>query len=63
MRTSYDEGKTFTHERLICDQYAAYSDLTLLKDKTMGVLWERGVQHGYEYITFTRLGHEFIESE
>jgi sialidase-1 len=63
IRTSYDEGKTFTHERLISDQYAAYSDLTLLKDKTVGVLWERGVKHDYEYITFTRLSREFIESK
>jgi sialidase-1 len=63
VRTSYDEGKSFTHERLISDQYAAYSDLTLLKDKTVGVLWERGVKHDYEYITFTRLSREFIESK
>lgn len=58
VRTSYDEGQTFTNERLIADEPAAYSDLTLLKDKTVGVLWERG---NYRFITFTRLDREFLE--
>lgn len=56
--TSYDEGRTFTNERLISDEPAAYSDLTVLKDKSVGVLWERG---NYRFITFTRLGREFLE--
>ncbi|OGV87552.1 MAG: hypothetical protein A3K19_07810 [Lentisphaerae bacterium RIFOXYB12_FULL_65_16] len=57
-RISCDEGQTFAHERLITDEPAAYSDLTILKDKTVGVLWERG---DYKFITFTRLDREFIE--
>jgi sialidase-1 len=57
-RVSYDEGQTFTNERLIADQPAAYSDLTILKDKTVGVLWERG---NYKFITFTALDRAFIE--
>jgi sialidase-1 len=60
IRTSFDEGRTFTDERLISDEPAAYSDLTVLKDKSLGVLWERG---DYRYITFTRLDREFFESE
>ncbi len=59
--TSYDEGKTFGNERLISNQQAAYSDLTILKDKTVGVLWERGEQRGYQFITFTRFNREFLE--
>ncbi|MHC4176248.1 MAG: sialidase family protein [Planctomycetota bacterium] len=55
---SYDEGRTFTNERVISDGPAAYSDLTVLKDKSAGVLWERG---NYRFITFTRLGREFLE--
>lgn len=39
-RISYDEGQTFTHEKVIADEPAAYSDLTILKDKTVGILWE-----------------------
>ena len=58
VRTSYDEGHTFINERLISDEPAAYSDLTILKDKSAGVLWERG---NYRFITFTRLDREFLE--
>jgi len=59
--TSYDEGRTFAHERLVSDDYAAYSDLTILKDQTVGVLWERGVDRGYQFITFTRLNRAWLE--
>ncbi len=58
VRTSYDEGRTFINERLISDEPAAYSDLTILKDRSVGVLWERG---NYRFITFTRLDREFLE--
>lgn len=61
VRISYDEGRTFPVERQISDKHAAYSDLTILKDKTVGVLWERGVERGYQYITLTRFGREFLE--
>jgi sialidase-1 len=57
-RLSYDEGQTFTNERLIADEQAAYSDLAVLPDKSAGVLWERG---DYRFITFTRLSLEFLE--
>lgn len=62
IRTSKDEGKTFANERVISDNYAAYSDLTILKDKTVGILWERGVERGYQFITFTRLNRDWLES-
>jgi sialidase-1 len=53
--TSDDEGQSFAHERLISDDFCAYSDLTVLQDQSVGVLWEHGVPHGYQFITFTRL--------
>ena len=59
-RVSYDEGRTFPIERLIANEPAAYSDLAILKDKTAGVLWERG---DYRYLTFTRLTREFLDSK
>jgi len=62
VRTSYDEGKSFVNERPLSDQQAAYSDLTILKDKTVGVLWERGEKRGYQFITFTRFNREFLET-
>jgi sialidase-1 len=61
MRTSYDEGRSFTNEQVISTQFAAYSDLTLLKDQTVGVLWERGVERGYQFVTFTRLNRAWLE--
>ena len=62
-RVSYDEGKTFPRERRIYSGPAAYSDLTILKDKTAGVLWERGTNSNYQFITFTRFSREWLESE
>jgi len=59
-RISYDEGKTFPAERIVSDEPAAYSDLTMLKDGTAGCLWERG---GYRFITFTRLSVAFLEPD
>jgi len=61
VRVSYDEGASFTGQRLISEDQAAYSDLAILKDKTVGVLWERGVDKGYQFITFTRFNLEFLE--
>ena len=59
-RTSYDEGQTFKNERLISDEPAAYSDLTILKDKSVGILWERA---DYKFITFTRVNLSWLEPE
>jgi len=61
VRTSYDEGKSFTNERQLSDSFAAYSDLTVLKDRTVGILWERGETRGYQFITFTRFNREWLE--
>ena len=58
LRVSYDEGRTFQNERLISEEPAACSDLTLLPDRTVGCLWERG---DYRFITFTRFDLSWIE--
>ncbi|MHC1768022.1 MAG: exo-alpha-sialidase [Verrucomicrobiia bacterium] len=55
LRISEDGGKTFPVEKLISEEYAAYSDLTVLRDGKIGILWERGVDRGYQFITFTRV--------
>ncbi|MCW5981500.1 MAG: exo-alpha-sialidase [Bryobacteraceae bacterium] len=62
VRVSYDEGQTFARERLIYGGHAAYSDIAILRDKTIGVLWERGVTKGYQFITFTKFGLDFLEN-
>lgn len=61
VRVSYDEGQTWINERLLYGGYAAYSDLAILKDGMVGVVWERGVSDGYESVTFTRFNLEFLE--
>lgn len=63
VRISEDEGRTFAVERSIASGPAAYSDLTILKDRSIGVLWERGAAHGYQFITFTRLTREALDPE
>ncbi|MFO0892527.1 MAG: sialidase family protein [Isosphaeraceae bacterium] len=62
VRISDDEGESFPVERLIAAGHAAYSDLTLLKDRSVGILWERGAEHGYQFITFTRLTRQFLQA-
>ncbi len=61
VRVSYDEGATFGGERLLAAGPAAYSDLALLKDRAIGVLWERGVDRGYQFISFARFDREWLE--
>lgn len=59
VRISEDECQTFPREWVIADEPAAYSDLTRLPDKSIGVLWERG---DYRFITFTRLGRDYLDA-
>ncbi len=63
VRVSYDDGRTFPHERLIAAGPAAYSDLALFKDRSIGVLWERGAERGYQFITFARFNREWLEPD
>lgn len=57
LQLSSDDGKTFGQERILAAEPAAYSDLTVLPDGSVGVLWERD---NYKKITFTRLQREMI---
>jgi sialidase-1 len=61
VRTSFDEGQTFAVERTIYGGPAAYSDLTMLDDGAAGAIWERGVSGGYQFVTFTRIGRDFLK--
>jgi len=60
VRVSRDSARTFEAPRLICKSMPAYSDLTLLPDGTVGVLWEHGIESPYETLTFTRLPNRFL---
>jgi len=59
--TSYDEGKSFQNPRRIYEGPSAYSDMTILDDGTVGILWERGRKRGYQFITFTRVDLSWLE--
>lgn len=60
VRSSYDDGQTWLHERVIYGGFAAYSDLAVLADGSAAVLWERGSTESYQAITFTRLPPAFL---
>lgn len=61
VRVSYDEGQTWMNERVLYGGLAAYSDATILRDGTAGILWERGESDAVQFVTFTRFNREFLE--
>lgn len=60
IRVSYDEGQTFTNEHLLGAGGAVYSGITILRDRSVGVLWERGT---VSYITFSRFNLDYLEGQ
>jgi sialidase-1 len=57
VRVSYDEGKTWPVSRLIYDGHSAYSCLTVLPDKSIGLLYERD---DYSKLTFARFTLDWL---
>ena len=55
VRLSLDNGKTWPASKTIHEGPSAYSSLTVLPDKSIGLLYEHGEKHPYETITFTRI--------
>jgi sialidase-1 len=54
VRLSRDGGRTWPESRVIHEGPSAYSSLAVLRDKTVGLLYERGEKRAYERITFAR---------
>jgi sialidase-1 len=54
VRLSYDEGATWPVSRVIYEGPSAYSCLVVLRDRTIGLLYERGAEAPYDRITFAR---------
>ena len=54
LRISYDEGKTWSKGKVIDSGPSAYSDITICKDGTIGILYEPG----YKEVRFTRVSLE-----
>ncbi|MGC9328256.1 MAG: sialidase family protein [Candidatus Hinthialibacter sp.] len=55
IRISYDEAKTWGASRRIYEGPSAYSDLAVLPDYQVALLYERGEKSPYETITFARM--------
>ncbi len=60
VRISYDEAKSWKVSRLIHDGPAAYSDLAVLPDRRVGLLYERGMENPYETIAFASMTLEWL---
>lgn len=60
VRISYDEAKTWSGPRTIHPGPAAYSDMAVLPDLSVGALYENGESWPYSRITFTRIDLEWI---
>lgn len=60
VRLSCDDGKTWPVRRTIHAEDSAYSCLAVLPDLDVACLYERGVQHAYEKITFARFSLEWL---
>jgi sialidase-1 len=58
VRTSYDEGQSFTGERQLLDGYSGYSDLTVLDNDYVGVFVETNQARNLSFTSFNRA---FIE--
>jgi len=54
IRLSHDDAGTWPVSKLLNEGPSAYSDLAALQDGAIGCLYERGVKHTYEKITFAR---------
>ena len=63
VRVSYDEGATWPVSKEIHTGPAAYSNLAMLPDKSIGCLFERGEKHSYEKITLARFPLNWLEAK
>jgi sialidase-1 len=61
IRTSRDGGKTWSGGRLLDPRPCGYSCLTVLKDGTIGVLYECGDKSSIETLTFARFNLKWVE--
>lgn len=60
IKMSIDEGKTWPVFKALYAGPAAYSDLAVSPDKAIYCLYERGIEHPYEEITFAKFDLEWL---
>lgn len=61
VRLSEDQGKTWPVYRMVYAGPSAYSSLAVLRDGTIGLLYERGKAKGYQGIEFARFNLNWLE--
>ena len=52
LRRSADQGKSWKSSLVIHEGPSAYSDLVMIKDRLIGILYEGGIDSPYEGIAF-----------
>jgi sialidase-1 len=62
VRLSHDDAATWPVARVVHEGPAAYSSLTVLNDKSIGLLYERGFQQFREMLTFARFNIEWLRA-
>lgn len=55
VKSSQDDGKTWSLGKTIWEGKSAYSDIVVLEDGTLGILYENGLKSSYERISFSAL--------
>lgn len=60
VRLSYDEGESWPVSRMLHPGPSAYSCLTVMPDKSIGILYEGGKKHPYERLIFARFGLDWL---
>jgi sialidase-1 len=63
VRLSPDDGATWSVSRVVYEGPSAYSSLAMLRDGTIGLLYERGERRAYETITFTRFDLDWLRGK
>jgi sialidase-1 len=61
IRVSTDNGATWPVSLCLYEGHSAYSSLTMLPDGRIACLYERGLQHPYENLTFAAFDIEWLQ--
>ncbi len=57
---TYDEAKTWPVKTLIDPGWANYSDLAVLEDKTILLLWAKGTDFSHQKVVCSRFNVEWL---
>ena len=63
VRLSKDDGRTWNVSKVVHEGPAAYSSLAILRDKSVGLLYERGEKRAYELITFAHFDLAWLQAK